>query len=489
MSTFKRRVQGNQIQPMRGTIPVSGAPSLLQVSTGIPSLDDLLGGGLPLGQVLLVLAPDSHSSWGELVARYFIAQGLSSEHRLVVSDHKPSRLVNGCMWHPTSRGQVTLESESQEMDGIEQAQDDKVKIAWRYEQLKQFRTTVENAGSRTDDYCHTFDLASVVSPTIVQKAVDDGRLIYHDGAMNAGDAGTDTYVALLQQLQGIVDDGKSLKPITDSGASRQELSCRLGYVSVILVDTTGKRRGQVYVFGAAHGARLMVDASQDLLQFLLRLRSSIRNTDACALLTLPPQISSSDYAPHWIAKLSYLSDGCISFRGITSDPVLGPTFPSYSGLLTVHSTPSPHTLLDPSRRFSQLRGLNTTSNTSTTYVGEVGSGENNLAFKCMRKRFVVETLHLDVEGGVGERRTTPSAASVAATSQVTFSEALQPKGTPVQSPALHLAKVAIDSSIQTAPQTNPEEHEHVHVHSDAVKPKKMRKKVAFQAADKDLYDF
>jgi len=40
--------------------------------------------------------------------------------------------------------------------------------------------------------------------------------------------------------------------------------------------------------------------------------------------------------------------------------------------------------------------------------GWTGGGENNLAFKCTRKRFVIETHHLDVEGGVGERRTTPA---------------------------------------------------------------------------------
>jgi elongator complex protein 4 len=32
--------------------------------------------------------------------------------------------------------------------------------------------------------------------------------------------------------------------------------------------------------------------------------------------------------------------------------------------------------------------------------------DNNLAFKLKRRRFVVETLHLDVEGGTSERKTT-----------------------------------------------------------------------------------
>lgn len=204
-----------------------------------------------------------------------------------------------------------------------------------------------------------------------------------------------------------------------------------------------------------------------ILSFLLRLRSLIRNTEACVLITLTPQLSSSTYADYWIPKLAQLSDGCFTFQGITSDPVLGPTFPSYSGLLSVHSTPSPHTFLDPSRRFSQLRGLNLAGTASGT-----GGGENNLAFKCMRKRFVVETLHLDVEGGVGERRTTPA----------TLQANPEPQHpVPAAQSATQLAKVHIEAPPE-APRELPST-------SEVETPKKTKKKVAFRSADTDLYDF
>jgi len=78
-----------------------------------------------------------------------------------------------------------------------------------------------------------------------------------------------------------------------------------------------------------------------------------------------------------------------------ANPGLSSIFPSHHGLVSLHKLPSPHTLSPPSDRFSTLRGLGS-------------SGENNLAFKCTRKRLVFETLHLDVEGGTGERRTTPN---------------------------------------------------------------------------------
>jgi len=70
-------------------------------------------------------------------------------------------------------------------------------------------------------------------------------------------------------------------------------------------------------------------------------------------------------------------------------------FPSHHGLVQIYTLPSPHMLIAPSDRFSTLRGL-------------TSSGENNLAFRCTRRRMVIETLHLDVEGGTGERRTTAS---------------------------------------------------------------------------------
>ena len=76
-------------------------------------------------------------------------------------------------------------------------------------------------------------------------------------------------------------------------------------------------------------------------------------------------------------------------------------------MVHIHTLPAPHTILPPSDKFSTLRGL------SSSGVSISGSGENNLAYKCMRKRLIFETLHFDLEGGVGERRATPATNAVA----------------------------------------------------------------------------
>lgn len=72
-------------------------------------------------------------------------------------------------------------------------------------------------------------------------------------------------------------------------------------------------------------------------------------------------------------------------------------FPHNHGLVQIHSLPTMHTLLPPAQKHSSLLGL-----------GPGSTGQNNLAFKLKRKRLIIETLHLGVEGGVGERRTEPT---------------------------------------------------------------------------------
>jgi len=81
-----------------------------------------------------------------------------------------------------------------------------------------------------------------------------------------------------------------------------------------------------------------------------------------------------------------------------ANPALASAFPSHHGLVQIQRLPSVATFVAPSDRLSTLRGLQHT-------------GENNLAFRCTRKKLVFETLHLDIEGGTGARRTTAAATT------------------------------------------------------------------------------
>jgi elongator complex protein 4 len=141
MSTFKRKASSKTVDNPVGTraSPLSSCTTL--TSSGIASLDDILGGGLPLSCSLLVIAPDTHSSYGELVQKYFVSQGLVSGQKVCVIDNDPERFISECMW--SSNGvlspSVTTGAEDKE-DGNET-----VEIAWRYERLKPFQTTVSTS--------------------------------------------------------------------------------------------------------------------------------------------------------------------------------------------------------------------------------------------------------------------------------------------------------------------------------------------------------
>jgi elongator complex protein 4 len=155
MSTFRRKESTRTAGqgPLAGTRASPFSSSTILTSSGIASLDDILGGGLPLSCSQLVTAPDTHSSYGELVQKYFISQGLASGQKVCVIDEEPERFVSECMWLPSgtsSRDAMTAEDNG---DSNETDHDAKVEIAWRYEHLKQFQTTV----SASKLYVYQFD--------------------------------------------------------------------------------------------------------------------------------------------------------------------------------------------------------------------------------------------------------------------------------------------------------------------------------------------
>lgn len=136
--SFKKRRATPSEPTLAGT---QASTSLLVTSSGIASLDDVFGGGIPLSSVALVLTPDPHTAYGDLLQRYFVAQGLANrQHVAVVAGKDAARkLVDGCMWMSNSPKETDSVDENKAPD------DDKVKIAWRYEKMKKFQTTVQSS--------------------------------------------------------------------------------------------------------------------------------------------------------------------------------------------------------------------------------------------------------------------------------------------------------------------------------------------------------
>jgi elongator complex protein 4 len=167
MSSFKRKATGKQTLPNYPGTRISPASNLsLITSTGVASLDDILGGGLPLSCSLVFAAPDIHSSYGELVQKYFIAQGLASGHRICVVGQDAGVFVGDVMWLSKSQMSAWNAPESDEHeDQADQSQ--KVRIAWRYEKMKRFQTTVGN----TSQWVLLFQFARLAEDSLQKRGV------------------------------------------------------------------------------------------------------------------------------------------------------------------------------------------------------------------------------------------------------------------------------------------------------------------------------
>lgn len=177
--------------------------------------------------------------------------------------------------------------------------------------------------------------------------------------------------------------------------------------------------------------------------------------------------------------ISSLSGSPFKLTIHSANPSLSAIFPSYHGFVHIHNLPAPLALVPPSDKYSSLRGLSS-------------SGENNLAFKCMRKRLVFETLHLDLEGGVSERRTTPASNSIETiippkhdhNAAHDHTHTVQnPNITGLATVEVQLEQVEISPAREERPAEVPGES------ITTTTKKKPKKRVAFTSDRPDLYDF
>lgn len=169
---------------------ISVANSTILTSSGVSSLDELFGGGIPLGSVVM-LNQDRSSGYALLLVKYFIAQGLAFDHTALLCslDIDTHALVTDLMGIVTGKASTTVTEEDNEeyvpsptgtfvgrSPGQLRAnrstpQGEDMRIAWRYRSLGQFSSSLNIDSNKTSTtYCHTFDLTRRIAPEILNKA-------------------------------------------------------------------------------------------------------------------------------------------------------------------------------------------------------------------------------------------------------------------------------------------------------------------------------
>uniref|UniRef100_A0A8B9SC37 Elongator complex protein 4 n=1 Tax=Apteryx owenii TaxID=8824 RepID=A0A8B9SC37_APTOW len=86
--SFQRKAAagGSRLVAIAGTRPAVRHGQLL-LSSGLPSLDSVLGGGLAVGTLLLI-EEDKFGVYSNLLFKYFLAEGVVSGHELFVASAK-----------------------------------------------------------------------------------------------------------------------------------------------------------------------------------------------------------------------------------------------------------------------------------------------------------------------------------------------------------------------------------------------------------------
>ncbi|CAH1285118.1 unnamed protein product [Diabrotica balteata] len=313
----------------------------LLVSSGIPSLDTLLGGGIPVGTVVLI-EEDFHGSYSKIVLKYFLAEGIVSNHSTLVAsqDVNPSNIIKEL---PAVIDSDLEPERVLQSPGIS----DKMKIAFRYQNLP----TRDSARHHVKHIGHIYDLSKNMSFSDIENSdicywtgqrIENGSRTYSNPAYNA----------LLKSIRNKIKDGKFF--LKDSPEKRTVL--RIGVHSLGSPMWLPHRK-------SLHS----IDSTRDLDKFIFCLRALVRSAYAVAVVTIPT---------HLYHEISL--DRCIHSSDIAM------RLQAFSG-----------TELENNQSLAEYHGFfYLTKLAAINSLASRHPGSMEYAFKLRRKKFSIDVLHL-----------------------------------------------------------------------------------------------
>ncbi|XDV18739.1 hypothetical protein PO909_024371 [Leuciscus waleckii] len=159
-TSFQKKTRGKLVS-IPGTRPSVQNGQLL-LSSGVSSLDYVIGGGLAVGTLLLV-EEDRYDSYSRMLLKYFLAEGVVCGHELFLAsarDHPDEimqELPSPIMDEVASQGQP---------QPSDPENPDTMKIAWRY----QNQPRVQTALASSLRFGHYYDVSKTMEPELRQTA-------------------------------------------------------------------------------------------------------------------------------------------------------------------------------------------------------------------------------------------------------------------------------------------------------------------------------
>lgn len=342
---------GPRLVSIAGTRPSVRNGQLL-VSTGLPALDQLLGGGLAVGTVLLV-EEDKYNIYSPLLFKYFLAEGIINGHTLLVASAKedPADILQEL---PAPLLDDSCKKEfDEDVCNKKPESDIKMKIAWRY----QLSPKMEVGPVTSSRFGHYYDVSKRIPQELIETSKWHGFFLPEK--MSSADkvercSLTPGYMKLLQFIQNIIyEEGFD-------GANPQKKQrniLRIGIQSLGLP-----------LWGDDVCCSENCDSSHSLSKFLYLLRGLLRACLSACIITMPTHLIQNKAI---IARVTHLSDTVVALESfIGSEKETNPLYKDYHGLIHIRQIPRLNNLICDE------------------------SDVKDLAFKLKRKLFTIERLHL-----------------------------------------------------------------------------------------------
>ncbi|XP_017914784.1 PREDICTED: elongator complex protein 4 isoform X1 [Capra hircus] len=299
----------------------------LLVSTGLPALDQFLGGGLAVGTLLLI-EEDKYNIYSPLLFNYFLAEGIASGHALLVASAKedPADILQKL---PAPLIDHSYKKECDEdICGHKMESDIKMKIAWRY----QLFPKMEGGPVLSSGFGHDYDISKRIPQELIETSKWHGFFLPEkiSSTFNVESCSlTSGYMKLLQFIQNIIyEEGFD----GSNPQKKQKNILRIG------IQNLGSP-----LWGDDICCAENCDASHSVTKFLYILRALLRTSLSACIITVPTHLIQNKAV---IARVTNLSDTVVGLESfIGSEKETNPLYKDYHGLIHIRQIPRLNNLI------------------------------------------------------------------------------------------------------------------------------------------------
>lgn len=269
----------NKVSLIRGARKI-GPKNQYLISTGLPSLDAILGGGLQLGSIMLI-EEDEFGTFAKMVLKITLSEGIVSDHLLFVASQEED-----LYYWSSHLPALLIKNEINDPQHDDTDEHKNLNIAWRYNDMPKYNSAPINL----NPFSNTYNVTRFMESNRVNN-------------IRYCDLLTDEYNQLLNDIHNV---------ITDENIAKGNNLVRICLHSLGSISWSG-----------------------NLSLFLYQLRGLIRNEFAVCIVSLPTDLIQNECI---IKSCEHMCDVVIKLESLTNKQ--NPAYNDYNGLVHLIKLPA-----------------------------------------------------------------------------------------------------------------------------------------------------